>query len=41
MLVLDYSDLLVAAVCKVDQGVISVGLLEQWYKVKVYRIPKE
>ena len=41
MLVPDYSDLLIAAVCKEDQEVVSVGLPEQWYKVKVHGVPKE
>ncbi|KAL1963930.1 hypothetical protein VTN77DRAFT_7736 [Rasamsonia byssochlamydoides] len=39
MLVPSYRDLLVAAARQADPAVVSVELPEQWYKVKVHRVP--
>lgn len=39
MLVPHYSDLLVTAACQADPAVVSVELPEQWYRVKVHRVP--
>lgn len=39
MLLPSYKDLLVTAARQADPAVISVELPEQWYHIKVHRVP--